>query len=127
MRHTTSFTTESDHPKVLCGQDRGPTPLEHLLHALAGCLTAGIASIAAARGVTLQSVQCLAEGDVDLRGVLGLAEEVRAGFQAIRVTCRIEGDAPPGLLQAILDQACARSAVLDILTWGAPVTIALGR
>lgn len=125
MRHAMSFLTDSDHPKVLCGEDRGPTPVEHLLHALAGCLTAGIANIAAARGVTLDTVECMVEGDIDLRGILGLSEEVRNGFEAIRVTFRIEGDAPREMLQKIVDQSRARSAVLDVLTRGVPVAVAL--
>src|SRR4051812_42324590 len=116
---------ESDHPKVLCGEDQGPTPVEHLLHALAGCLTAGIANIAAARGVTLESVDCMVEGDMDLRGILGLSQEVRNGFQAIRVTFKVKGDAPAEMLQKIIDQSRARSAVFDILTKGVPVSIAM--
>jgi uncharacterized OsmC-like protein len=125
MKHAMPFTAESDHPKVLCGEDQGPTPVEHLLHALAGCLTAGIANIAAARGVTLQSVDCMVEGDMDLRGILGLSQEVRNGFQAIRVTFKVNGDAPAEMLQKIIDQSRARSAVFDILTKGVPVSIAL--
>jgi uncharacterized OsmC-like protein len=125
MKHVMPFTAESDHPKVLCGEDQGPTPVEHLLHALAGCLTAGIANIAAARGVTLQSVDCMVEGDMDLRGILGLSQEVRNGFQAIRVTFKVKGDAPTEMLQKIIDQSRARSAVFDILTNGVPVSIAL--
>ena len=125
MKHVMPFTADSDHPKVLCGEDQGPTPVEHLLHALAGCLTAGIANIAAARGVTLESVECMVEGDIDLRGILGLSEEVRNGFQAIRVTVAIKGDAAPEMLQKIIDQSRARSAVFDILTNGVPVSIAV--
>ena len=57
MAHRQPYTAEADHPAVLCGEDHGVTPVEHLLHALASCLTAGIANIAAARGVTLESVE----------------------------------------------------------------------
>jgi hypothetical protein len=72
MKHHTAFSADSDHPAVLCGEDRGPTPVEHLLHALAGCLTAGAANISAARGVRLDLIECSVEGDMDLRGILGL-------------------------------------------------------
>lgn len=125
MQHATAFVADSDHPGVLCGEDRGPTPVEHLLHALAGCLTAGVANIAAARGVNLHSVECDVEGDIDLRGILGLSDEVRNGFQAIRVRFAIQGDAPPETLRRIAEQSRARSAVFDVLTKGTAVSIAV--
>ena len=53
MRHKTDTVLEFDHPEVLVGTDHGPTPVEYLLHAIAACLTAGVANIAAARGVQL--------------------------------------------------------------------------
>lgn len=93
--HAGDFQHDADHPAVLCGADQGPTPVEFVLHALASCLTAGIANIAAARGVTLSSVESTVEGDIDLRGILGLSDEVRNGYQALRVHFRIAGDAPP--------------------------------
>ncbi|HYH17911.1 MAG TPA: OsmC family protein [Azospirillum sp.] len=123
--HVAAFKADSDHPAVLCGEDNGPTPVEYLLHALAGCLTAGIANIAAARGVTLDEVESTVEGDADLRGILGLSKEVRNGFQAIRVSFRVKGDAPEAKLREIVEQSRARSAVYDMLTNGAPVTIAV--
>jgi uncharacterized OsmC-like protein len=125
MKHAASFQADADHPGVLCGEDRGPTPVEWVLHALAACLTAGVANIAAARGVTLHSVECEVEGDMDLRGILGLPGEVRNGFEAIRVGFKVAGDAPAEKLQQIVEQSRARSAVFDILTKGVPVSIAV--
>ena len=125
MRHVEATEADSDHPRVLCGEDRGPTPVEWLLHALAGCLTAGIANIAAARGVDLGSVECDVEGDMDLRGILGLSREVRNGFRAIRVKFRVTGDAPAETLRKIVEQSRARSAVFDVLTNGVPVDITM--
>jgi uncharacterized OsmC-like protein len=123
MQHEAPFQASADHPKVLCGEDNGPTPVEWVLHALAACLTAGIANISAARGVTLHSVECSVEGDIDLQGILGLSDKVRNGFQAIRVAYTVKGDAPEEKLRQIVDQARARSAVFDILTGHVPVTI----
>ena len=123
QQHRQTFTADSDHPDVLCGQDRGVTPVEHLLHALAGCLTAGIANIAAARGVTLSKVEAVVEGDIDLQGILGISDMVRNGFQSIRVRFEVEGDAPAEKLRQIVEQSRARSAVFDVLTNGVPVTI----
>src|ERR1700757_528332 len=70
--HRAAYTACADHPAVLCGEDKAPTPVEYVLHALAACLTAGIANIAAARGVTLTEVSSTVEGDIDLLGILGL-------------------------------------------------------
>ena len=123
MQHEAPFQASADHPKILCGEDNGPAPVEWVLHALAACLTAGIANISAARGVTLHSVECSVEGDIDLQGILGLSDKVRNGFQAIRVNYIVKGDAPEEKLRQIVDQARARSAVFDILTGHVPVTI----
>jgi uncharacterized OsmC-like protein len=121
--HKQTTMAGGDHPSVLCGRDEAPTPVEWLLHALATCLTAGIANIAAARGVTLRRVESRLEGDIDLQGILGLSKEVRNGFEAVRVTFDIDGDATPEKLQEIVRQAQARSAVLDVMTNGIPVSI----
>ena len=85
-------------PPHMVRADEGPTPVEWVLHALASCLMAGIANIAAARGVTLHSVEATVEGDIDLRGILGLSKEVRNGYRDIRVTFAISGDASPETL-----------------------------
>jgi uncharacterized OsmC-like protein len=121
--HKAAYTAAADHPTVLCGEDKAPTPVEYVLHALAACLTAGIANIAAARGVTLHSVTSSLEGDMDLRGILGLSNQVRNGFSSVRVGFTVKGDAPAAKLQDIVQQACARSAVLDILSNGIPVSV----
>jgi uncharacterized OsmC-like protein len=122
-RHKTQFGYGADHPAVLVGQDRGPTPIEFLLHGLASCITAGIGNIAAVRGVTLTSVESQIEGAIDLRGILGLSDEVRNGYERIRISFDIKGDAPPEKLREIVEQACARSAVLDVLTNSVPVEV----
>jgi uncharacterized OsmC-like protein len=120
-----AHVADADHPAVLVGEDHGPTPVEWLLHAIAACLTAGIANIASARGVKLTSVESSVEGDIDLRGILGLSNEVRNGFSGIRVNFRIAGDAPVEKLAEIVAQLKARSAVFDVLTNGVPVEISV--
>jgi uncharacterized OsmC-like protein len=121
--HEQAFTYDVDHPKVLVGSDTGPTPVEYVLHALAGCLTAGLANIAAARGVELTEVTSTIEGDIDLNGILGLDPEVRNGFQQIRVSFEVKGKAPAEKLRQVVEQSRARSAVFDIITNAVPVSI----
>ncbi len=123
QQHQKSHFADGDHPAVLCGADRAPTPVEWLLHALATCLTAGIGNIAAARGVKLTKVRSFVEGDIDLRGILGISDEVRNGYQNVSIRFEIEGDAPPEKLQQIVEQARARSAVFDVLKNGVPVSV----
>jgi len=123
--HKTAFTLTADHPAVLVGEDRAPLPIEYLLHALASCITGGIANIAAARGVTLTEVESRIEGDIDLLGIFGMSKDVRNGYQGIRVSFSIKGDAPPEKLQEIVEQSRARSAVFDVLTNGVPVSMSV--
>jgi uncharacterized OsmC-like protein len=123
LHHSPVHIYDADHPAVLTGQDRGATPVEFLLHALAACLTAGIANIAAARGVELVSVETTVDGDIDLLGILGLGgDDVRNGFERIAVRLRIAGDDPERLRQ-VVEQSRNRSAVYDVLTNGVPVSI----
>jgi uncharacterized OsmC-like protein len=121
--HERSFVFDADHPAVLVGQDNGPTPVEFVLHALAACLTAGLANIAAARRVRLTEVRSTVSGDIDLNGILGLDSEVRNGYQGITVRFTVKGDAPAEKLRELVEQSRARSAVYDVVTNGVPVTI----
>jgi uncharacterized OsmC-like protein len=118
-----TFELDAGEPAVLLGFDTGPNPVEHLLHALAACLTTSLVYIAAARGVLLTFVESTLEGDVDVRGSLGLSDEVRNGFEHIRVSFRVSGDAPAEQLREIVERAQARSAVLDMVTNGVPVEV----
>jgi uncharacterized OsmC-like protein len=125
QEHKRTYEYDADHPTVLVGGDEAPTPVEFLLHGLAGCITAGIANIAAARGVTLTEVTSKIEGDIDLLGLLGLSKEVRNGYERIRATFDIKGDAPAAKLREIVEQSRSRSAVFDVLTNGVPVEVAV--
>jgi uncharacterized OsmC-like protein len=121
--HERTFVFDADHPAVLVGQDHGPTPVEFVLHALAGCLTAGLANIAAARGMRLTEVRSTVTGDIDLNGILGLNPDVRNGYERITVRFTIKGDAPAEKLRELVEQSRTRSAVYDIITNQVPVTI----
>jgi uncharacterized OsmC-like protein len=124
MEHKGVTEVDSDHPVVLVGTDEAPSPVEYLLHAIAACLTAGVANVAAARGVTLTKVSSTVEGDIDLLGILGLSDgSVRNGYEQIKVTFHIEGDADDETLRAVVEQSRRRSAVYDALTNPTPVVI----
>jgi uncharacterized OsmC-like protein len=124
MEHKNVTTFEADHPAVLVGQDHAPTPIEFVLHAIASCLTAGLANIAAARRVELHKVTSTVEGDIDLLGIFGLSDgTVRNGYKQIRVTFHIEGDADDATLRGLVEQSRRRSAVYDVLTNPTPVMI----
>ena len=121
--HERTFVFDADHPAVLVGKDHGPTPAEFVLQALAACLTAGLANIAAARNITLTEVRSTVAGDIDLNGILGLDPAVRNGYQQITVRFTIKGDAPAAKLRELAEQSRARSAVYDVITNGVPVSI----
>jgi uncharacterized OsmC-like protein len=117
------FVLDAGEPAILLGTDTGPNPAEHLLHALAACLTTSLVYVAAARGVHLTKVESLLEGDMDVQGALGLSDELRNGFEQIRVSFRIEGDAPKEKLLEVVARAQQRSAVFDMVTNGVAVTM----
>jgi uncharacterized OsmC-like protein len=124
MEHRNVTVVDADHPAVLVGEDHAPTPVEYLLHAIASCLTSGLANIAAARKVRLNSVTSVVEGDIDLLGILGLGEgRVRNGYEAISVRFEIDADADDETVRALVEQSRSRSAVYDMLTNGTRVDI----
>ena len=123
--HKTSWTYGADHPEVFASEDRGPTPVEYVLVALASCLTAGIAAVAQYRGIQLKKVAATIEGDMDLQGILGIDDEVRNGFKGIKVTYDIDADAKREDIEALVAQSQKRSAVYDIVTNPTNVTVAV--
>ena len=121
--HASEFEYGGDHPAVLVGADRAPTPVEFLLHGLASCLTAGIGNIAAARGINLTEVESKVEGDINLEGLLGINDQVRNGYQGLRISFKIRGDASAADLKKVIEQSKNRSAVYDVLTNGTSIEI----
>jgi uncharacterized OsmC-like protein len=111
-----TFVVEADHPKVFAAEDNAPTPVELVLSGLASCLTAGVAAVAQRRGIQLHSVKASLEADMDIQGILGIDDEVRNGFGAIRVHFDIRADASEDDIKAVVAQSQKRSAVFDIIT-----------
>ena len=123
----TPFVLDADEPKVLLGTDRGPNPVEYVLTALAGCLTSSLVYHAAARGIAIEEVESHLEGDLDLRGFLGTSDEVRNGYENIRVTFKIKADATEEQLEELVQLARERSPVFDIVSHPVPVSVELQR
>ena len=121
--HKTETTFEADHPEIFASEDRGITPIEYLLVGLSSCLTAGIASVAQNRGIQLRSVESKLEGQMDIQGILGMDSDVRNGYDDIKVTFKIDADAPKKEIEAIVAQSQKRSAVYDALTNPVNVTV----
>ena len=117
------FVIDAGEPAILLGSDTGPNPAEHLLHALAACLTTSIVYVAAARKVELTSVESVLTGDMDVRGALGVNDEPRNGFEHISVAFRVTGHAPHERLREVVERAQKRSAVYDMVTNGVPVAV----
>jgi uncharacterized OsmC-like protein len=114
--HKSEAVFDADHPEVFAAPDNGITPIEYLLVGLAGCLTAGVASVAQNRGIQLRSVESTVEGNHDIRGILGVDSDVRNGFNDIKVTFKIDADASKQDIEALVAQSQKRSAVFDALT-----------
>jgi uncharacterized OsmC-like protein len=118
-----TFTLDAGEPAILIGTDTGPNPAEYLLHALTACVTTSLVFSAAARGVRLTEVESTLEGDMDLQGAMGLSPDHRNGFEHIRMTIKISGDAPADTLRTIVQRGTDRSVVFDSITAGVPVTV----
>ena len=120
-----AFHFDADHPEVFSADDAGATPTEIVLAALASCLTAGIATVAQNRDIQLRSVSATLEGDMDVRGVLGIDSDVRNGYSDIRVTYAIDADCSRQDLEALVAQSQKRSAVFDIVTNPTTVSVSV--
>jgi uncharacterized OsmC-like protein len=118
-------TVEADHPEQFASEDNASTPAEIALAALGACLTAGVATVAQHRGIQLRSVTATIEGDMDLRGIMGVDPDVRNGYQRIGVSFAIDADATREELEALVAQSQKRSAVFDVITNPTVVTVGL--
>jgi uncharacterized OsmC-like protein len=114
-----------DEPPVLLGKNQGPNPVEYLLVALSGCLTTTMIAHAAARGIEIKGVQSRYEGDLDLRGFLGISDDVKVGFQDIRVYFKIEGNPSEQQKEELVRMAQKYSPVCNTLSRSAPVSVQL--
>ena len=124
-RHEATFKLDADEPPLLLGTGKGPNPVEYLLTALAACVTTSLVYHAAAKGIVLKSVESRLEGDIDVRGFLGISKDVRKGYQEIRMYFKIDADVPDEELQELVQLGPNYSPVFDSITNGVPVKVQL--
>ena len=113
------FELDADEPPVLLGEDAGPNPVEFVLHGLAGCMTTSMVYHAAARAIDIKAVDSEFEGDLDLRGFLGLSEDVRKGYKQIRVVMRVQTSASAETLR----ECMSFSPVYEMISRALPVDV----
>jgi uncharacterized OsmC-like protein len=113
QRHQVPFELEADEHQVLLGEDIGPNPVEYLLAGLSGCLTSALIYHAAAKGIKIKGLQSRVEGDLDLRGFLGLSPDVKVGYENIRVYFKIDADVSEEQKQELIQMAQKYSPVFN--------------
>ena len=124
-REAKSF--DMDEPPVLLGKDEGINPVEYLLVALSGCITTALVANAAARKIPLRSVESRFEGDIDLRGFLGISPEVPVGFKEIRVYFKIDADISDEQKEELLRLGEKYSPVTSTIRSQTPVSVHLDK
>ena len=120
IAHKQQFELHADEPPILAGGDESANPVEHLLNALASCVTTSMVAHAAVRGIRIEELESELEGDIDLNGFLGLSEDVPRGFTNIRINFRVKADVEN---MERLKRLTEYSPVFNTITQGAPVDI----
>ena len=118
---------DMDEPPVLLGNNKGRNPVEYLLVALSGCLTTSLIAHASAKGVEIKGVESRYEGDIDLRGFLGISEDVPVGYKQIRVYFKIDADISDEQKEELIGMAQKYSPVFNTITRSAPVSVQLDK
>jgi len=121
------FVLDADEPPVLLGQDHGANPVEHLLHALASCVTTSLVYHAAAKGIKISEVSTELVGNLDLHGFLGMDDEVHRGYQDINIKFKIKADVSDEELEELCKLGPRFSPVFDTITRAVPVTFELAK
>ena len=117
------FVMEGDEPPVLLGSNKAPNAVETVLHALTSCLAVGFAYNAAAKGIEVEDLSFDISGDMDLHAFLGLSDEIRPGYDNIKVTYRVNCDASREEVEELCKYIQKTSPVMDIIKNPVPVTV----
>lgn len=122
IAHKQTFTMAADEPAILAGNDDGANPVEHLLHALASCITTSMVAHAAVRGIDVREMESELEGDIDLNGFLGLNSETPKGFTRIRANFRVKAAEED---METIESLASFSPVMNTLTNGVPIEVSV--
>ena len=117
------FVLDADEPPVLLGADQGPNPVEYLLKGLAACVMTSMVYHAAARGIEIEEVESFVEGKIDMRGFLNIDENVRNGYEGIRMSFKVKADVSDEELEQLVAMGPRFSPVFDSVTKGVPVEV----
>jgi uncharacterized OsmC-like protein len=125
--HEKPFALDADEPPVLLGRDKGPNPVEYVLKALAACVTTSLVYHAAAKGIEIRGVESRLEGDLDLRGFLGLSEEIPVGYENIRMYFKIDADVSEEEKEHLIKMGQKYSPVFNTISNATPVSVQLDK
>lgn len=125
--HEKPFELDADEPPLLLGEDKGPNPVEYVLKGLAACLTTTLIYHSAAKGIEIRGVESRLEGDLDLRGFLGLSEDVPVGYENIRVFFKIDADVSEEEKEELIKMAQKYSPVFNTVSNPISVSVALDK
>ena len=123
--HVKPFELDADEPPLLLGEDIGPNPVEYALKGLAACLTTSLVYHAAAKGIQVRGVESRLEGDLDLRGFLGISDEVPVGYEGIRVYFKIDADVSHEQKEELIQMAQKFSPVFNTVSKPTPISVRL--
>ena len=118
---TEPFIIDADEPAINSGQDSSPNPMEFVLHSLASCMTSTMVYHAALQGIEIETVESSLEGDLDVRGMLGLSEEARKAYNNVRVHMQVKSAASADTLKEL----AMFSPVYDMISNSLPVQFEL--
>lgn len=116
-----AFVIDADEPAIAAGQSSAPNSMEYVLHALATCLTGTLVYHAAVRGIEIDAVDSSYAGDMDVRGLFGLSDDVRKGFNKVTVNMRVKSEAS---VEELTEMALF-SPVYDIISKSLPAEFTL--
>ncbi len=125
--HEKPFELDADEPPLLLGEDKGPNPVEYALTALAACVTTSLVYHAAAKGIEIRGVESRLEGDLDLRGFLGISEDVPVGYENIRVYFKIDADISDEQKEYLIQMGQKYSPVFNTISNATPVSVQLDK
>lgn len=112
-----------DQPAAGGGTNAGPTPLEYLFVALAGCIGAVSRIVAMQKRIALRGMKITVEGDINVDGLLGKPTTDPVGFKEIRILADMDADLTAEEKEAFVHEVDARCPVSFNLINKTPITI----